>query len=237
MANEKVQLREAIKKAEANLYKISKQAEEAEKFNSMLKEVYDSLLLMERITEENPALNSIVSEAIKEKKLVSLYKKMEETLEKTRTGINSFEDHETRTKLFLENFRTNRTYYFNNFDSMTDFIKQAYPLFSISRVVFKPEFIGTVKLDSIAETIKEEAKGNQELSIPTEKINELIELIEKKGMLKNSRIENELLKIVLKGNNEISVDSDNSRIRRLDRLCKQFDGNWKEEWTKKNKLT
>ncbi|MBU2100844.1 hypothetical protein KKG83_06645 [Candidatus Micrarchaeota archaeon] len=229
MANEKVQLREAIKKAEANLYKISKQAEEAEKFNSMLKEVYDSLLLMERITEENPALNSIVSEAIKEKKLVSLYKKMEETLEKTRTGINSFEDHETRTKLFLENFRTNRTYYFNNFDSMTDFIKQAYPLFSISRVVFKPEFIGTVKLDSIAETIKEEAKGNQELSIPTEKINELIELIEKKGMLKNSRIENELLKIVLKGNNEISVDSDNSRIRRLDRLCKQFDGNWKEE--------
>jgi len=195
----------------------------------MLKEVYDSLLLMERITEENPALNSIASEAIKEKKLVSLYKKMEEELQKSRQKINSFEDQGTRTKLFLENFRTSRTYSFNDFDSMTEFIKQAYPLFSISRVSFKPEFLGTINLDSIANELKETAKGNQLINIPAEKLSELIQIIEKKGLLKNSRIENELLKIVLKGETVISVDSDNSRIRRLDRLCKQFDGNWKED--------
>jgi len=84
-------------------------------------------------------------------------------------------------------------------------------------------------LEAIAEELKEEAKGNQTLFISTEKIADLIQIIEKKGLFKNSRIENELLKMALKGNTTVSVDSDNNRIRRLDRLCKQFDGTWKEE--------
>jgi len=228
MTNEKVNLREAIKKAEANLYKISKQFEETENANTSLKEIYDSILTMERITEENPELSSITAEAIKEKKLVSLYKQMEEHFAKVKQQINSFEDHSTRAKLFLENFRTARTYVFKDFDSMTQFVKEAYPLFSISRISFKPEFVGTVDLGKIAEELNEEPKGNQMLQIPTDKLAKLIEIIEKKGLFKNARIENELLKIVLKGNTEVLVDSDNTRIRRLDRLCKQFDGECKD---------
>ena len=84
------------------------------------------------------------------------------------------------------------------------------------------------KQAKIAEELNEEPKGNQMLQIPTEKLSQLIKIIEKNGLFKNARIENELLKIVLKGNNEVLVDSDNSRIRRLDRLCKQFDGECKD---------
>jgi len=228
MGNEKVKLREAIKKAETNLYKISKQLEETEKTNLSLKEIYESILTMERITEENPELSSSTAEAIKEKKLVSLYKQMQEQFTKVKEQINSFEDNSTRAKLFLENFRTARNYVFKDFSSMTEFVKEAYPLFSISMISFKPEFVGTVNLEKIAEELNEEPKGNQMLQIPTEKLSQLIKIIEKNGLFKNARIENELLKIVLKGNNEVLVDSDNSRIRRLDRLCKQFDGECKD---------
>jgi hypothetical protein len=229
MSNEKIQLKSALNKAENNLYKISKQIEEAEKLNEMLKETYDNILLMEKITEENPALNSIVSKEIKEKKLVALYKQMEEKLNKTKEKINSFEDKAISAKLFLENFRTNRTYEFKETEAMQDFIKQAYHLFSISRVSFKPEFVGTVNLEEIAKELNEEAKGNQLISIPTEKLQKLMRIIEKKKLFKNARIENELIKITLKGENTLSVNSDNTRIRRLDRLCKQLDGTWQEE--------
>lgn len=229
MDNEKVHLREAIKKAENNLYKIANQFEETEKTNSNLKEIYESILTIERITEENPELSSIAAEAIKEKKLVSLYKQMEEHFAKIKKQINSFEDHSTRAKLFLEDFRTARTYVFKDIDSMTEFVKNAYPLFSISRISFKPEFVGTVNLKKIAEEINEEPKGNQFLQMPTEKLPKLIGIIEKKGLFKNARIENELLKIVLKENTKVLVNSDNTRIRRLDRLCKQFGGECKED--------
>ncbi len=229
MANEKVELKEAIKKAENNLYKISNQFEEIKKANEMMKEIYDNILLMEKITEENPTLTSIVSNAIKEKKLVSLFKKMQEDFIPIKEKVNSFEDSETRAKLFLENFRTTRLYEFKDLDSMELFIKQAYPLFSISRINFKPEYVGTIDLQKIAEELKEEPKGNQMINIPTEKLSDLIGIIEKKGLFKNARIENELLKIAVKGENTVAVDSDNTRIRRLDRLCKQFDGICKED--------
>ncbi len=229
MINEKVQLREAIKKTESSLYKISNQFEETEKTIQMLKEIYSNILLMEKITEENPSLNSTATNAIKEKKLVSLHKKMQEKFEKIKQQINSFEDKSMRAQLFLENFRTARTYEFKDTNSMAEFVKEAYPLFSISRITFKPEFIGTVDLKKIAEEIKEEPKGNQMIQIPTEKLPELIELIEKKGLFKNAKLENELLKVFLKGNTEVVVDSDNTRIRRLDRLCKQYDGECKED--------
>ncbi len=229
MVNEKAQLRETIKKTESNLYKLSKQFEETEKLNSNLKETYDSILLMEKITEENPVLTAIATKEIKEKKLVSLFKQMEEKLALTKQKINSFDDNSTRAKLFLENFRTTRIYEFNDSESMENFVKQSYPLFSISRVLFKPEFVGTIKLESIAEELNEKAQGNQMISISTEKLPKLMEIIEKKDLFKNARIENELLKTVIKGQTTILVDSDNARIRRLDRLCKQFDGKWKEE--------
>ncbi|MFH1663516.1 MAG: hypothetical protein ABH986_01755 [archaeon] len=229
MANEKIQLNNALKKAESSLYKISNQFEEAEKLNSMIGEIFENILLMEKLTEENPALLSGISKEIKEKKLGSLYKQMEEKLSAAKEKINSFEDKTIRAKLFLENFRTNRVYAFKNIDLMTEFVKQAYPLFSISRISFKPEFIGTVSLDTLAEELEEETKGNQQIVIPTEKLPKLMEIIEKKGLFRNARIENDLLKIVLKGNNEVSVDSDNTRIRRLDRLCRQFDGTCKED--------
>ena len=179
MANEKIQLKNALKKAENNLYKITKELKETESLYLNLKETYDALSLMEKITEENPALTPIASKEIKEKKLVSLYKQMEEELTALKERINSFEDKAMRTKLFLENFRTTRIYEFKNTESMTEFIKQAYPLFSISRVLFKPEFVGTVNLEEIAGELKEEAKGNQILSVSTEKIADLIGIIEK----------------------------------------------------------
>jgi len=229
MTNEKIQLNSALKKAEANLYKVSKQFEAAEELNKLIKETYDNLLAIEKLTEENPSLNSIASKEIKEKKLVSLHKKMEEDLLVLKEKVNSFDDKATRTKLFLESFRTNRIYEFKEEESMAEFVKQAYPLFSISRISFKPEFVGTVNLEEIAEELKEEPKGNQLLNMPVEKISKLMEIIENKKLFKNARIENDLLKIVLKGEKTISVDSDNTRIRRLDRLCKQYDGTWKED--------
>ncbi len=218
-----------MKKAETNLYKLSKQFEEAEKLNSMIKETFESILLTEKMTEENPSLNPLAEKEIKEKKLVSLYKQMEEKLNEAKQKINSFEDQSIRSKLFLEGFRTTRTYTFPDMQAMNEFIKQAYELFSISMVQFKPEFVGTVNLESIAAELKEEAKGNQILNIPSEKLFDLMELIEKKGIHKNARIENALLKISLKGSNTLVVDSDNTRIRRLDRLCKELNGNWTAE--------
>lgn len=227
--DDNAKVRETLKEVEKELYRVNKALEEVKQLSNGIASVYSGILSIERIGEENPSINPVSKKLIKEKNVLGLYKKMDSLLSELRKSLKGFEEDAVRANLFLEEFRTNRNYFFPDSKAMKNFIEAMYPLFAINSVSFKPEFIGTVELNSIENELKLQVSGQHSLIVPTEKLTDLLNYLEKKRILKNSRLENELLKVVFRNENAIAVEGDNTRIKRIDRLAKEMNLKYSED--------
>jgi len=120
-------------------------------------------------------------------------------------------------KQFLEKFRTTRIY---SFDS-----KNIYRFFSgflegySEYFYFKPEFIGIVNLDDFAKQMKCTKEGTR-VKFKYEVLPKLV-LYAYKNKLKNFVVETHNLKFTFLPNFKVKVVSENSMIKKIDRVAKE----------------
>lgn len=229
MDNDKVIVRERVKTIEKEIHKTNNLLNELTGLEGSLGSIYKDLLSIEELTEENPLASSVFRELLKEQKLIGLYKRLDLNLTKLKQLMQKYEEPSVRSNLFLENFRNYRSYVFPTVDSAKNFAEQMFSLFSVTEVSFKPEFIGTINLDQISQELKVQRKDAASLIIPVAKIADLIKLLNSIGTYKSFKLETGLEKLVWKEHKTLFVESDNAKIKRLDRLCKSLDGNYVDE--------
>ena len=129
----------------------------------------------------------------------------------------------------MENFRNCRNYVFDSSVNALEFVESIFPLFSISNISYKPEFIGTIDLDQIAKTNGLSRNATDSISLPSNKLREFMHYLQENKLARKSKFETELIRVTWKDANTVSVEADNAKIKRLDRLSKSMDGNYLEE--------
>ena len=225
----KLMVRKSSKRIEKELIKTNNLLNEIKHLNDMLSNIYSQILSLEELTEENPVALTQFRQALKEQKLLNLYKKMEINLENLKKSLNKFEEQSMKSNAFMENFRNCRNYFFNNSTNALEFIEAIFPLFSISNVSYKPEFIGTIDLDQIAKSNGLSRNATDSILLPSNKLKEFMHYLQKNNLARKSKFETELIRVIWKDSNTVSVEADNAKIKRLDRLSKSMDGNYSEE--------
>ena len=221
--------KDSIKKIEVSLQKAGKKFDSVKELCESLSSTLDEILALEKKIEENPANNIAAKEGIEKQKILSLYKKNYSALSSLQHSLKEFEEKAMRANLFLENYRNYREYSFSNSSSANKFVAEIFSTFSIASMQFKPEFVGTIDLESIAKELDLKKTQKQSLLVSSAQIKSLLEYLEKKQLLKSAKLENELLRVSIKGENKIRVEADNAKVRRIDRLSGQFDGTRLEE--------
>ena len=229
MDNDKAIVKERVKTVEKEIHKTNNLLNELTVLEGSLGNIYKDLLSIEELTEENPLASSVFRELLKEQKLIGLYKKLDLNLSKLKQLMQKYEEPSVRSNLFLENYRNYRSYVFPSRETAANFAEQMFSLFSVTEAVFKPEFIGTIDLDKVSQELKVQRKDAVSLIIPVAKIQELVRLLDSFGVYKSFKLETELEKLIWKENKTLFVESDNAKIKRLDRLCKSLDGNYVDE--------
>ncbi|MEW6295143.1 MAG: hypothetical protein AB1467_02490 [Candidatus Diapherotrites archaeon] len=217
-----------VKQLELELHRVLNAFGAAEELNRNLSSLYEKMLSLEKSAEDNPALSKVLIKEINERKILSLYKKLESSYSKIMDSMKANDEKALRANLFIENFRNSRNYLFKNLDHSIDFIEAALPLFSINSISFKPEFVGVIKLEDIAREVGLD-KSAQSILVPQAKVRQLFNYLDSKTNQRNFRLESEVLKITMRSEKELQIEADNAVIRRLDRLAKQMDGNYSEE--------
>ena len=131
-ADYKLMVKKSSKQIEKDLIKTNNLLNEVKQLNTMLSHIYSQILSLEELTEENPVALTQFRQALKEQKLLNLYKRMELNLENLKKSLNKFEEQSMKSNVFMENFRNSRNYFFNNSINALEFIEAIFPLFWLS---------------------------------------------------------------------------------------------------------
>lgn len=228
MEGDSAKLNNSIRQIEKQLTHAKVLLGKLDEIDSSLKAIYDELQSVESISESNPTTMKGLRKSLVERKILSLHNDLDQSLNALRSLLRKYEEPSIRSALFLENFRNSRLYSFEAQSTAADFVSQVYELFSTDTVILKPQFVGTIAMDKLAETLGLEASGQQQLNVPTGKLKQLLSSLESQGVSKNFRLDSGLIKIFWKKPEELMVEADSSKIKRLDRLCKSVSGICKE---------
>ena len=226
MQEDSARIGNAIRRLEKALNKASIALESSAEIELLLKEIYALSAEIEQISETNPAVLNNLHKQLDERCIVDLYVKFESNLNALKALTKSYEEQAIKASLFLENYRTARTYNFADGKSSKDFLSSLYELFGIDMAYLKPEFVGLADFTAIAKALKLQQEGANTIKVPVIQIPELIDELQQHRLAKNFRLENELIKIPFRQPNVLFVEADNSKIKRLDRLCKTLGGNY-----------
>lgn len=223
MEAEKLRISQAIKRLEKEIALSNKLLSEIDVLQNSLNSVFnEAALLEERVQEDSVLLNHFKSQTDL-KKLISSFKDLQVKLHEMKSLSDSVFEKSSRIDLFFESFREYRMYEFEDFQKTLSFLSQASELYSVSFHTFKPQYLGALNFSEIANPLKLEFSSSS-ITVPSEKLSDFLKILLKTNALKNSRIESSAFKAVFKERNSLSVNAENSKLKRLDRLAKELNG-------------
>ena len=228
MPVDKLKVSQALRKLEKELVQANKLLAGRKEIEASLRQVLEQTDFLETQSDQDSVVTSYFKELANHRNLIAQFKELEKNLADLSRLLQEIEEARVRADLFLENFRDYRTYYFQEASKTFEFIKQAFELYSLEKAVFKPQFLGTSNLDEAISRFSLHRESNQSLRVKSERISEFLQYLLEKSQLRKSRLDNESIRILFNTANELFVETDNAKIRRLDRLAKQLEGDYWE---------
>lgn len=217
-----------VKKLEKDLIRLNGELKAFSSSSSGVKSVFGSLNELESIVSSDERAKLLLSEELKEKQVLVLLLQLLEQLDSLKKLPDSIEGEGFKAIAFFENFRTNRSYFFESREKSIEFISKAFDLFSIDFLKFKPNFIGLISLSDLAKELDLELENNQAIKVPQEKLAILIEQVLAKVKHQVFKLECNGLKIFWKNSQTLYVEAGNDKIKRLDLQCKTLGGKYSE---------
>lgn len=214
-----------VRKMEKDLYRINSQLKSLHSLEPAIAEIYTSLLKLESNVRDDSKIESFFSQLMRERKILSLLKEMSLGLSKLKAAIDEKEDIDARSNIFIESYRNYRLYTFPNPAATIEFINQLSEIYSFEYFYFKPQFIGTIDLDSIAKELRlaKEASG---LKVQVSDMEKMFNYLLLNKINQNIVFDFTGIKLTLRGPKALHAESTNARIKRLDRLCKELNGSY-----------
>lgn len=217
---------DSTKRLERDLYKINLLAESFGALEQYLSKVHSDISEAERVIEQNPLFGEYFTEGLKDKNIISLYKELGEKLSAIKSNLEHFEEKLTRTDMFLENFRNYRLYEFSSLEQAIAFMLEGFAHYRVKEVLFSPKFIGTLDMNKVAQDNILTKGPKSTLIIPLEKVDSLIKYLSKKDPTRVYKFDSGEIKAEFRPSNQIYVEAGNDKIKRLDRVCRQMEGNY-----------
>ena len=222
MTVDKLKVSQALRKLEKELLNANRLLAERKQIEESLKAVFEQADFLEQQSDQDVVFTAFFKELADHRKLIAEFKKLELGIAELKKLLQEIEEQRLRADLFFENFRDSRTYYFQEAGKAFEFIKQAFENYSLEKAFFKPQFLG---LGSLNETISKfdlQKTANQSLIVSKEKIPDFLSHLLSKNLLRKSRLDNESLRILFNTANELFIETDNAKIRRLDAIAREL---------------
>ncbi len=205
---------------------------ELAKLNNLLKENSGALKqsisslngkarVIEEIVSTDADAKKTLENLVAGKKILLFYGNMSAALAALKKSLANFEEQDLKTEVFLESFRRERSYDFENEQTAMNFISQSFSLYSINAVSFRPQFVGVLDLKELAEKLQL-AKTKQQLLVEVQRLPALMDFLKRKNAAHNFLLESAEMRVLIKNPLQARVEADNPKIKRLDRLAKEL---------------
>jgi hypothetical protein len=157
-------------------------------FNDLIKDIKEIM----DISKKNEYLNKNIENEIKQRELISLYKKMNVVISSVKKEIDNIYNEMQEGNKFLEKFRSYRSYVFSDTKKSRDYVKKIVDSFGIEQFTLKFNVVGTVDLNEVTSKIKGRKIGI-DIIVPSENIDLIYEEILKSKSIKFRLISDSLV--------------------------------------------
>ncbi|HIH21716.1 MAG TPA: hypothetical protein HA222_03615 [Candidatus Diapherotrites archaeon] len=229
MPADKLAVSQAARKLEKELLNSNRLLASKKELEQSLKQVLELAGFLEEQSDQDAVFTSFFKQTANLRLLISQFKELEQKLGELSRSLQEIEEARVKADLFFENFRDYRTYYFQEASKALEFIKQAFDLYSFEKAFFKPQFSGSIDLGRAISDFELRKEANSSFKVKSENLASFLQHLLERNLLKKSRLDNEGLRILFQNSNELFVEAENAKIRRLDRLCKQLEGDYWEQ--------
>ncbi len=216
-SNKLLKMFEGINK---NLYRSNKIVELYKPLNEILFALNQDLDQLIITDKKEPHLHEQIEKEIKKRGLISLYKKMDETICNLKEEIDYFYDQIHRGEEIFEKFRNYRTYVFENPNKSKEYLDKLINIFNIDKFVLKFNVVGTIDLSEVAKLIKGQKQGIN-IVLPSENVSLIYEEILKSKPIK-FRIVYGPLAIYFEKDNVLYIEAPSKKIELCDSTAKEF---------------
>lgn len=225
---EKGNLANLVKEIERDLFRANKELEELSKSAKKAEAVLEKISFAEHSIEKKVALSKELEKTMSEGKVIAQANQLFKNLEILRKDLEKLPGLEEKARLFVERFRTTRLYSFEHSSSATNFTKQAFEIFSLQEILFKPRFIGPLNISDMAERLKVK-KVKEGLLLQPNDLEAFVGYLLEKRFASNISLEADGLKLVWHDRKTIDVFASSEKLYRLNRLCVSLEGKCLEQ--------
>lgn len=217
-----------IKNFEKSLFKAKNGFKEAKETVSSFEDALESLSIIESALRKNPSLKQDLFLKAMESGSVSSFRETGQKAMDIKTILENMADEVAQRENFLASFSKDRTYNFKDGAVAISFMEEVADVFSIKNFEFRPQFIGTIDIDSIGKELKL-SKVKNSLLIPPAELGQTIGYLSENRLSSNLLFDSPKLKLFLHNPRVLRVSADGNRLKRIDRLCTVFGGKCEEK--------
>ena len=212
-----------VKRFEKSVFKAKKGFDESAESMHCFKDAIDSLKLIKKAIDSDPNLAKEFQLLASENKSITAWKEACSSIHSVKYFLSQIEDDKISANSFVESFRNNRFYTFPDSKSTISFMKEVSDFFFIQKLYFKPQFIGTIELDSIAKqlNLKQDKSG---IPLNVTDLRRVLKYLIQNKLSSNLLFESPAAKIYWQNPKRLRIDADSSKLKLLDRMCSSFQG-------------
>ena len=181
-----------------------------------LNEVFNDLDRLKALADENTHVSDFVTAKASSDSLITLFKDVKSKYYDSKQLLERFQDRLESADNFMERFRTYRHYEFKDDDSFLKFLKSAAKSCDVTEFWVKPEMLGSVKLNKVAEELKLQQQGKMYTLVPVDYARKVFDLVLAQNPNSGLFLESHPLSMLWRPSNNVKVDAGPKHLRDLD---------------------
>jgi len=210
----------SLARLESDLLKVKKDFGKVQEVNMRFNKVVDEINFLKEKTLTNPQTRKHIIEELKNKEIIDVFASIEQDFEELKRQLTRQEVKREKISDFVESLRTKKTFSFTETTKSILFLEQIIETLNATHITIRPEFIGTIDLGSLAIELGL-YKTNSGVIIEKERFETALALLLSRKLLKNLIFETDSAKIFLRASTEITIETNNTTLKKLSRLAKE----------------
>jgi hypothetical protein len=217
-----------VKRFEKSLFKAKSGLKGIQEAAAAFKDAADAASLIEQAIAETPSLAKDFQLMETEKKSVAAWRETASAADAVRLFLEQTAESRRTATQFFESFRNKRAYVFPNHKATLSFFEELTDLFSVSKFEFRPQFIGTIDLGSIARELRL-PKGKQSIVVSASDLRRTVRYLLSKNISSNLVFDSPELRVFWQNPKLLRIDAPSRKLKLLDRICTTFQGSCTEK--------
>lgn len=212
----------SVKKLKKDLVSANNELSSLKKVDKNVSSVFDTFSSLQSMVRSNPDLAPSLKSELNEKKLLSLFEKMNSDLKEIKLSLSSQSVSEDKVLSFVESFRDSSLFGFSSNKVALDFVESVFSNLNVSEFYFRPEFFDTINIKQLCDMFSFSRTSKGAL-IPVSDFSKLTTFLRLNNLFINFIIETNSFRLVFKSSNSIKVSTSTYNLKRISNVASSFD--------------